>query len=160
MALGNQIIISAEPKGVRISGKVTGTPKPGTVMQIDVSEAVEGGRFTWEAYNKGANGDAAIIAVLLEDYHQGKLATDAYVAGDRCELYIPANGEELNMLVDDVSGTGSDAFVLGDTLMVQDGTGRLIAVVGTPQSQPFDILEANSGGLTADTLKRCQYTGH
>ena len=53
MPLGNKILISPEPKGVFLEGaKITGTPKPGVMMQIDVSESEIGGRFVWEVYNK------------------------------------------------------------------------------------------------------------
>jgi len=166
MAKGNEIIVSANPKGRFLEGVVTGTPKPGTVMEIDWSEAKSNGRFTWEPYGTtaadgirgvGADGDRRIIAVLLPDSLQGKAATAAYVTGDRCFLYVPQAGEELNMLVEDVAGTGDDLRV-GDIMIVDDGTGKLLETTGDPESEPFIVLEAVTNP-TADTLVHCLYTG-
>lgn len=159
MAKGNEIIVSMEPRGVFHEGYVSGTPKPGTVMQIQAGTAMDGtGRFTWEVYNAAADGDQRLIAVLLHDKLQGKLATDAYATGDRCRLYCPLPGEELNMLVADVSGTGDDHTV-GEILMVDDGTGKLVATTGTPESEPFICLEATTDP-TADALLWCIFTGY
>ena len=157
MAQGNGIIVSSDPKGVFLEGTVDGTPKPGTVMQLNSQEPVSG-RHDWTAYAPGTDGEQRLIAVLLPDSLQGKLATDAYVDGDRCFLYVPAAGEELNMLVANIAGTG-DAFAIGDILIVDTGTGKLIATNGTPESEPFQVLETQAA-LTADTLVHCQYTGY
>ncbi len=166
MAQGNKIIVSANPRGRHLEGKVTGTPKPGTVMEIDWSEAKVDGRFTWEPYGTtsasgikgvGADGDRRIIAVLLPDKLQGKAATAAYVTGSRCFLYCPVMGEELNMLLEDVAGTG-DNHALGDILMVDDGTGKLLATTGDPESEPFVCLEVSTKPVT-DQLLHCLYTG-
>lgn len=158
MAKGNEIIVSAEPQGRFIEGIVSGTPKPGTVMQLTAATAAVGGRFTWEVYNAAADGNQRLIAVLLPDVLRGKIATDAYVNGERCFLYCPIAGEELNMLIADVGGTGDD-FAIGDLLMVDDGTGKLVATTGTPESEPFFILEAVTDP-TADHLRWCMFTGY
>lgn len=160
MSRGNGIIVSADPMGKFMEGYITGTPKPGTVMQIDVSEGVDAtGRFTWEAFNKSNDGDRGIIAVLLEDKYQGKLMTTAYAAGDRGFLYVPVAGEELNMLLqDDGSGT-SDDHALGEMLMVDDGTGKVMAADSDPQATPFQLLETITDP-TADQLVWCMYTGY
>ena len=169
MAMGNEIIVSGEPKGVFKEGWIddTTTPKPGTVMEIDWSVAINNGRFTWEPYGttdydapKGVenDGDQRLIAVLLPDELRGKTPADAYAAGERCFLYVPANGEELNMIVEDVSGTGDDHAV-GDYLMVDDGTGKLLAADADAESNPFILLE-NIVNPMADTLAHVMYTGH
>lgn len=159
MAKGNEIIVSMEPRGVFHEGYVSGTPKPGTVMQVQAGTAMDGtGRFTWEAYNADADGNQRLIAVLLHDKLQGKLATDAYASGDRCRLYCPLPGEEINMLKGDVSGTADD-FAVGDVLMVDDGTGKVIATTGSPESEPFICLEAVTDP-TADQLVWCMFTGY
>jgi len=158
MSKGSEIIVSGEPRGVFLEGFVSGTPKPGTVMQIVAGTEPVGGRHTWEAYNADADGNQRLAAVLLPDQLQGKLATDAYASGDRCYLYAPAMGEELNMLVANISGTG-DAFAIGDILMVDDGTGKLIATTGSPESEPFIVLETVAA-LAADALVWCMYTGY
>jgi hypothetical protein len=159
MALGNEILLTAiEPQGVDIEGIISGTPKPGTVMQIKASTEPVGGVFTWEVYNQAADGNRSLIAVLLPDALQGKCATDAYVTGSRGFLYMPAAGEQLNMILQDVSGTG-DTHAIGERLIVDDGTGTLIATTGTPESEPFILLETLAAP-TADGLARCMFTGY
>ncbi len=171
MALGNKIVIAGKggPKGTFIEGIVSGTPKPGTVMEIKWAVAAvgpSGTDFTWEPYGTtaadgikgvGADGDRRLIAVLDIDKLQGKTATDAYVSGSRCFLYVPAAGELLNMLMLDISGTGDD-HALGDILMVNDGDGKLIETTGDPESEPFMCLEVATNPL-ADALLMCMYTG-
>ena len=160
MAQGNEIVLSGEPRGRFYEGIIASgeTPKPGTVMQIQAAVEPIGGRLTWEMFDAGADGDQRLIAVLLPDQLQGKMATDAYAAGDRCFLYIPLPGDELNMLVSNISGT-SDSFAIGDLLMVNDGDGELIATTGSPESESFIVMETVAA-LTADTLVHCMFTGY
>ena len=167
---GNQILVTDNPRGRQIEGIIAGTPKPGTVMQIVRGTAADGsGRHTWEPYgttaasgNEGvaADGDKRVIAVLLEDLEQGKTYNDAYVTGTRCFLYFPAMGEELNMLVENQTGTGSnDDYGVGDLLQVDDGTGKLIQTDSNAESEPFQILEA-AADVAADAHYWVMYTGH
>lgn len=158
-ARGNKIILSANPQGKFLEGIVDGTPKPGTVMQIKTPFS-NNGRHEWEAYttNSPQNGNRRLIAVLLEDDNQGKLITDAYVDGTRCFLYVPIAGEELNMLILNLSGTADD-HAAGELLMVNDGDGKLVVSAGTPESEPFMLLEAITDP-TADVLAPCMYTGY
>lgn len=159
MAQGNEIIVSANPRGQFEEGTISGTPKPGTVMQVAAATAPVSGRFTWEVYDLAADANRGPIAVLLPDSLQGTLATVAYTTGARCFLYFPAMGELLNMLVANIAGT-SDTFAIGDKLIVDDGTGKLIATTGSPEAEPFDCMETVSTALTADTLTLCRYTGY
>lgn len=152
--LGNEIILSSNPRGVFLEGTVDGTPKPGTVMQIKAATAAVGGRFTWEAYNQTADGNRGLIAVLNRDYFQAKAATAAYADGDRCSIYIPAPGEELNMLCEDQDA----AIAISDRFIVDDGTGLLLATTGTPESEPFIALEALADPA-ADQLCWTMFTG-
>lgn len=158
MSKGNSIIVSSEPRGVFIEGIITGTPKPGTVMQVDVSEDEVGGRLSWEVYNADADGNSRMIAVLLEDRLQGKLMADAYVTGTRGFLYVPAAGEMLNMLVADVGGT-ADTVTRGQLYIVDDGTGLLVNTTGTPEAESFMAAES-AAALTANTHIACFFTGH
>lgn len=162
MAKGNNIIVSDKARGVFLEGTINAALKPGTVVQVDVSEGIGAdGRFDWEAYDPASvvqNGARRLIAVLLPDKLQGKNATQAYVSGDRCFVYIPAAGEELNMLVENLSGTADD-HSFGDLLMVSDGTGKLLASTGSPESEPFMLLE-DITDPTADTLAHCMFTGY
>lgn len=163
MAKGSDIIVSGQPRGVQLEGIIEGTPKPGTVMQIKAATAADGtGRHTWQVYNADADGNQRIVAVLLPDYLQGVMETTAYTTGTRGFLYFPLPGEELNMLAANLTGTGSgtdDAFAVGDLLIVDDGTGKLIKTTGSPESEPFLVLEAVAA-LTEDTLIWCLFTGY
>lgn len=159
MASGNEIVLSVPPKGAFFEGKISGTPKPGTVMQVKSGVEMELGRFTFEVYNQASDGTRAGIFVLLPDHLQGKTADDAYVDGSRGFLYAPVMGEELNMRIQDQSGTGATSdYLIGDRLMVDDGTGLLIDD-STGGSVPFVLLETITD-LTADYLAHVQYTGH
>lgn len=161
MARGNGIIVSANPRGVFEEGfiKTGETPKPGTILQRDASVALVGGRHTYKIFAPGTDGEHPLGAlyVLLENSLAGKPATEAYAAGDRCFLYVPQPGEELNMLILNISGTGDD-HALGEKLMIDTGTGKLIATTGTPESEPFELLEAITDP-TADTLAWVLFSG-
>jgi hypothetical protein len=155
---GTKILCEERPKGVFLEGYISSTPKPGTVMQVKAATEPVNNRFTWEAFNQAADGTLALIAVLLEKEHEGKTYDDAYADGDWGYLYCPVAGEQLNMLVANVSGT-ADTFAIGDRMMVDDTTGKLVAD-SSGASVPFIILETEATALTADEHKRCMYTGH
>ena len=161
MAQGNKIIVTASPKGYIFGGIiVTGeTPKPGTIMQIDPTVARTGNRWQVKAYNRDADGDrpAGPFCVLLEDNKQGKRATDAYAAGDYCELYCPLPGDELNLLFFNQSGTADD-ITKGDLLIVDDGTGKVFKTTGTVETEPAMALEAITDP-TADQLLWVVWSG-
>jgi hypothetical protein len=179
MALGNNIIVSDNPRGRQEEGILSSTnssaPKPGTVMELVRSQTRDGtGRWTWDVFgadaasgNNGvaADGDQRLIAILLPDKLQGKTATDAYTAStstvkSRIFLYFPAMGEEFNMIFEDISGTGADQDVaVGDQLIVDNGTGKLLVAAGSDESEPFISLEALTD-VAADTLIHVKYTGY
>lgn len=163
MAKGNGILVSTDNRGRIMEGKVDGALLPGTVVQIKAStEPVSGLAFTWEAYNRAADGDRpqGPIGVLLEDYAQGKTADDAYVSGDRCRVYIPLPGDELNMLVSK-AGTGTgDSIAIGDIFIVNDGDGLLVATTGSVESEPFMAMETVSDVEAEGTLVWCIFSGH
>lgn len=163
MALGNEIIVSANPRGVFLEGKIkTGeTPKPGTILQIDASAGLDSNkRYTFEIYNRDADGNRphGPLCILLADTNRGKTATDAYAAGDACQVYVPIAGEEFNLLLSDISGTGDD-HAIGEILIIDDGTGELIANTGSPESEPFMLLETVTDP-TADQLVHVIYNGY
>lgn len=153
----NEIVLAADPKGRFIEGIIDGTPVPGTCMQIKAGVEPVGGRLTYEVYNTSADGEQRAVFVLREDHLQGLTKTDAYVSGARGFLYAPAMGEELNMLVANISGT-ADAFAIGDLLMIDDGTGKLVATTGSPEMESFQVMETVAA-LSADTHIMCVYTG-
>lgn len=162
MARGNEIIVTADPEGAFMEGWIAAstTPKPGTIMQIDPTVALKAGRHTYKAYTPGADGEQPLgpFWVLLADQLQGKLVSDAYAAGDRAFLYSPLPGDELNLLVANLAGTADD-HALGEKLMVDTGTGLLIATTGSPETEVAVLLEVITDP-TADTLAWVMWSGH
>lgn len=163
MARGNGIIVSSMPRGVFLEGTIAAgeTPKPGTVVQIQDSAGMDAsGNFTYEIYNADADGGRpkGPIFILLPDDLQGRLATEAYAAGEHCFVYCPIAGEEYNMLIQNLSGTADD-HAFGEMLIIDDSTGLLIATTGSPETEPFKLLEAITDP-TADTLALVMYTGY
>lgn len=158
MARGQCIVVSAYREGRKIEGIVATAEKPGTVMQIDPTVALKQGRHTWKKYDRAATGNrpAGPLIILTEDWGQGKTMTDAYTAGDRAFGYIPSAGDELNMLVLDIEGTGDDK-VAGALLSIDDGTGKLVAASG--DSSPFMLLEDITDPV-ADTHAWVIYSGY
>lgn len=156
---GNEILLSENPRGRRTEGIVSGTPKPGTFMTLVAATEPDGtGRYTWEPYNRAADGNRALVAILLEDHLQGKGPDDAYVNGDRCFLYFPLPGDELNARVADAAGTADDVAI-GDLFIIDDGTGKLNATTGTPEAEVFQALETITDPA-ADYLLHGYYTGY
>ena len=156
----NVIVVTPAPAGRFLEGIIDGTPKPGTLMTIKAGVEPVNGRHTWEAYNRGANGNRALIAVLREDELQGKGVEDAYVSGTRGFLYCPISGDEVLVRVS-APGTGtSDNYDIGQLFIAVDGTGLLIATTGSPESEPFQAGETISDVEAGGTLVMCYYTGH
>ena len=176
MALGNKIIVSDRPQGIKREGILSDTnssaPKPGVVMEITRTVSPVNGAFEWDVFGAdaasgdngvAADGDRRMLAILLPDYLQGQAVDTAYVASTatvatRIFLYFPIMGEELNMIFENISGTGADQDIaIGDILSVDNGTGKLL--VSTGQSEPFMALEAQTD-VEADVLTRVMYTGY
>lgn len=158
--LGNEIVVSELARGRREEGIINGGLKPGTVIQVVSGSTLDAGnRLTWEAYNKTASGTPAKIAILDYNSDLGKTADDAIPTGTRGSIYYPMIGDDLNMLIQDQSGTGATSdFSVGDPLMVEDGTGLLIdGVLGTNEC-PFECQE-NVTDMTADTRLHVKFTG-
>lgn len=155
----NTIIVSQEPRGRFFDGYISGTPKPGTVMQLKAATEPVSGRHTWEAYDRAADGDRpkGPVVVLLEDALQGKGIDGAYENGKMGHLYVPLPGDELLMLLLDVAGTG-DAHTIGELMLVDDGTGKLIVTTGTPQKESFVCMETLAAP-TADTHAHVMFNG-
>lgn len=163
MAKGNRIVVSPNPHGHKVEGIIGAglTPSPGTILQIQAATALVGGRWTWEIYSPTGT-DAAEPAgpfiVLCEDIPQGKTTTDAYAAGDRAFGYIPLPGDELNLLVKNLSGTADD-HTKGEALMVDDASGKMIAYVEGSKTKSAMLLETITDPV-ADTLSWCIWSGY
>lgn len=159
MAQGNEIVVSANARGRKKEGILNGALQPGVCVEVSAGVEPVSGEHDWSVFNAAADGDQRLVTVLDRDHNQGKLATAAYVDNDRCFLYCPLPGDELNMLVANIAGTG-DTFAIGDILMIDDGTGKLIATTGSPESESFIVMETIATALTVDTLVHCMFTGY
>lgn len=159
MARRNSIVVSSAPAGHFLEGYITDDAiKPGTHMERDPDAPEVGGRFGYRRYQSGTDGARATILILLEDALQGRTMETAYNENDRIFLYSPEMGDEMNVLVDDIDGTADD-IAIGDKFIVDTETGRLIATTGSPESEPWEAMEAVSNP-TADHLVFMRYTGH
>lgn len=156
MAQGNNIIAAAHPRGMFREGYISGTPKPGIGLEIVAATALVNGRETLRAITR-ATGAIGNVTVLNVDWMQGKTTADAYVSGSRCFAYDPVAGEELNMLVADVSGTADDVAI-GDLFGLEQTTGKLKAN-STYASAPFVAMETVTDPA-ADYLLFCRYSGN
>lgn len=161
---GSGIIVSSHPRGRFEEIVCLNATYPGTVMQLDPTIAPIGGRFTFEAANR-VDGSKGPNPVLVEDWNQGQLAITVIAAGAHAQIYWPAAGEELNMLMRYHPGTGTSTDEnIGDLLEV-DNTGMVTGVssesggTGAHVSAPFQLREHLTTALTANTLVWCQYLG-
>ena len=162
---GSKILVATPARGVYEDIVVEGTPKPGTVMEL-TSTAPVGNVFEYAVYGTAAHsigqyvendGDRKAIAILMEKEDEGKIFSDSYVDGDRARVYFPAMGEQFNMYINDVSGTGDD-MIVSTELMVEDGTGQLITADSDAQAHPFTSLEVATNP-TADFWLWCRFNG-
>lgn len=155
MAKGNMIVVNVEAKGNFIEGVAQGSILGGIVVQIDADGAVVGNRRTWEPFNGAADGERTAIALSYNLGLTGDVASAATADGYVFGIYFPLPGDELNVLVQADAGAVSP----GDKLIVDDGTGKLIKTTGTPESEPFIVLET-SADSSSDRLVHVMYTGH
>lgn len=150
---GNKILITENPRGRFIGGVISGTPLPGTIMQILAGTAVNGnGDHTWTAYNRSADGDnpQGPYALLLER-GEGYDYETAYETGGQGFLYIPLPGDEMNVLWTTSGTSTGDSLTVGQIGMVDDGTGFIIDTTGV-ESEPFMAMEALTDTTATGTL--------
>lgn len=127
----NEIVLKKMSDGQRIEGIISGTPKPGTFMQVKAATEPVGGRLTYEVYAPGTGDGTPRQLLLLDiDDEQGKTADDAYVTGTRGFLHICLPGDEVRVRKADITGTGSarEDLAIGDRLLIVDGTGKAAKV--------------------------------
>lgn len=175
MAKGTRIILSAQPKGVFDECTISGTPKPGTFMMIVAATALTNGRPTMKARDLTA-GAVGSVAILLEDDLQGFVGVGAansdstsggvtvtggpapgtaYVAGTRGRVYWPLAGEEFNLILGDVAGTG-DTVAIGDLFGINnDGKLKANSSYDSPCFMAMEALTA----LTGDTMLHVKFLG-
>lgn len=160
MARGNRIVVNPDARGHYEWGFLASAEKPGTVMQIDPTVAIKAGKHTWKVFTRDADGDRprGPFAVLVEDVYNGVQATTAYASGDFAKLYFPADGDEMNLLFLNQSGTADD-IALGDLLIVDSGTGKVFKTTGTVETEVATALEAIVDPV-ADQLLWSRWSGH
>jgi hypothetical protein len=164
MALrGNKVVISSPQNGKQRAGVLGDTSAAGTCMEIQ-TPFYQGGQHLYRAFQPGTDGLRRQVIVLLEDDIQGFgiLKSDgtpnAGVSGTMRQFYWPVPGDEMNMLIKDIAGTADD-HTAGDLLIINTGTGKLIASTGSEQSDPFVLLETVIDP-TADFYSPCMFTGY
>ncbi len=168
MASGNKIMVSTDPRGKRLEFIISGTPKPGTRVQIKAATEPVGGRHTVEVWNPSGGDGSWDGPVMILDIDEllGKTVDDAYVSGTRGFVWVPHPGDEINVRKADISGTGSatEDLDIGEKLMSVAGTGFVSPVTvgaasaATPLSYPFISLETLVD-QAAEQLVHCLTTG-
>jgi hypothetical protein len=159
MARGNAIVLAGNPKGHFEEIIVSGTPLPGTIMEIVPSTNPIGGRFTYRNVTR-ANGAKGPVAILDSDVNQGFPPGTRYVSGTQARIYWPIAGEELNAVLRETAGTGTlGEENIGDLLAIESATGELMAG-GALASQPFYLLEHGGVSEAGDNLKMVKYLGN
>jgi len=163
---GARILVASPPRGVFEDVIVVGTPKPGTLMEIQPSVAHVGGLFSYRPYGTqaassglyvAADGNKKAIAILLEKDDVNGIYSRSYVTGERGKIYWPAMGEQFNMILENQSGT-ADAYAIGQEYMADDGTGKLLAADADAEAHPFTGLEAVTA-MTADVWCWVRFNG-
>lgn len=152
MARGNCIVVSTDPKGKFVEGTIGAglTVYPGMAMQIQPATDPVGGRDVWEIYAPGADGEMPKGPIIILTESLIDLPTVAYTAGLRAFGYVPLPGDELNVLLKDVAGTGDD-HTKGEKLILDTGTGKFIATTGSPEEE-VAILRETVTDPAADQL--------
>lgn len=164
MAKGNEIVVSNLRRGLDISGYVKAgvtTLKPGMCMEIDWTVAEVNGLHTFKLYTADADGGRPKGPLIIcdIDHLQGKTTSDTYAAGSLAKGYIPVAGDQLNILMLDIAGTGDD-HTIGDVLIPDSTTGKFIITTGSPEIEPFILAETPAADPTADQLVHVYYTGY
>lgn len=153
----NSIIVSNDPRGRVIEGwlKTGFTPKPGTIMELTNDAPVNG----WNYFKpfSGSTGTRTTLYVLLENDLLGRAPTEAYLDSEAIKMYVPLPGDEVQVLIKNLEGTADDHPV-GEKLIVDTVTGKLVVTTGSPESEPFELLEAVTDP-TADVLALARCTG-
>ncbi len=140
MSRHNVIVVKGNGHFIEPTMDSGSTPKPGQCISIKSNGL-------YEPWNGAADGEQDEVIVLTENEGLGGLITDAYPASSRVRAYIPQRGDELQVLV-----ASGENVVIGDKLIIDDATGKMLKTTGTPEMEPFKVLESSGGALAADKL--------
>ena len=164
MARGSRVVITSPPMGTfrEFIVKTGQTFYPGMVVEIDAAVTLVSGRHTARIFGQGADGEQPsgahwVVTEMLQGM-TGGVMSQSIAAGERVMCYAPMPGDELNLLIANISGTADD-HAKGEKLIVDTGTGKLIATTGTPEREVAVLLETITDP-TADTLAWCQWSGN
>lgn len=153
----NTILLSAAPAGRFLEGILNTATYPGTSMEVDAAVEPIGGKHTWQASSL-TSGQRQLIAILLENEMVGKTCADQIADEQKIRMYCPIPGDELLVLVS-AAGTGTgDAQAIGDMLIRASG-GTFIATTGSPEQEPFQVMETMTDVVAAGTLTHVMATG-
>jgi len=164
MARGSRTVVTEPAGGIKTEGYVkTGqTFYPGMGVIKDASVDLIGGRHTYKIYDESADGDHPTggIFIVTEEMNAltGGAPTASYAAGTKVSLYSPRMGEELNLLIKNLSGTADD-HTKGEKLILDTGTGMFIATTGSPETEMAELLESITDPV-ADTVAWCVWSGY
>ena len=164
MAKGNDIVVNGMFGKGRYTPYYNGTGGdlyPGTICQVDTSVALRAGVNTVVVYDRDADGDHPKGDLILVTHEMqkmvGKLATDAIGTGEIFQGYSPQAGDDVNLLLADANtGTTQEDIAAGTILMVDDGTGKLIATTGSPEEEVAVTMEAQNN-MSAAALTWCRW---
>lgn len=155
----NTIVLSGAPAGRFIEGILNTATKPGFAMEIDAAvEPTDGNRHTWQAFS-GSQGERKLIAILLEAELVGYGCEDEITDAWKVRMYCPIPGDELLVRVS-ASGTGTgDSLAIGDKLILASG-GTFIKTTGSPEAEPFEVMETIDDVTASGDLVHCIFTGN
>lgn len=157
LASHNTILLSSAPAGRFLEGILNGACYPGTNMEVDAAVEPISGKHTWQASSL-TTGERQLLAILLENEIVSKTCEDQIADGQRIRMYCPIPGDELLVLVS-ATGTGTgDAQAIGNMLIRASG-GTFIATTGTPEQEPFMVMETMADVTSAGTLTHVMATG-
>lgn len=162
--IGNAIVVTS-PNGRKLEGFINGADLlPGSIMEVDPTVPIdEAMRVTYRVATPGADGGDPNGPMIVLDMNMiaGGDADRAYTDGDWGQLWCPNIGDVMNVRVS-APGTGTgDTLAFGALLIVDNGTGNLIATTGSPVSQPFIVHEEETDDLTSTgTLVTAQFSGY
>jgi len=159
----NTIVLASAPAGKFMEGHLSAGAsglKPGHGMEIKAATEPVGGRHTLQAYS-GTNGHRKLIMILTDIVSGviGYTCEEAITSGQRVSAYCPIPGDELLVRVS-AAGTGTgDSQAIGDKLILANG-GTFIATTGTPEAEPFEVMETMTDVVAAGTLTHVIFTGN
>ncbi len=167
MARGNDILCNGEFGKGRYQPLFNGSGGslyPGTIVQIDPTVALKGNVATAIVFSRDADGDHSKGALFVVTHEMqkmvGKLATDSIPSGEMFQGYAPINGDEINLLVADANtGTTQEDIAVGTLMMVDTGTGLLVATTGSPETEVAYTQEA-CNDMSAARLVWCSWSGN